>query len=397
MAPDLIGVPAAATLSLAGCLVYASRTLQGKVRPNGVTWLLWSVAPLIVFAAELSRQVGIAALTTLSVGLGPMLVFASAVARKGTLHRPSRAELACGTMSLLALAAWWRTQQPDAAVALGIAADALATFPTLAKARRDPLSEDSCVYFCVAVGSLLTLATLTRWSFASMGFPSYLLLLCGALAFMTRPRSAHRIAPPSPWRSAKPSTDRRRHGVPGCARRVGHAVRGAVRRSIGRCRPGSRGGDDAVHRGRRAVRRQPLPQHTRQRPADASTHANPIGSLAEVAGARAAAPRHGHHPLHAPCTCSEDRPTGTVADGDADRSSTDTGADVVDITIRPVSDRLVNPIPADFTAEPPHPGDGTDQREDCAPPGEASERPTLPITSLVLPLWEAQPRTPTMP
>ncbi len=201
MAPDLLAVPAAAALNLAGCTVYAARTLDGKVRPNGVSWLLWSVAPLIAFAAELSKGVGIADLTTLSVSLGPLLVFVSAVARKGTLQRPSRPELACGLISLWALVVWWYTRQPDAAVALSIAADALAGFPTLVKAYRDPLSEDWWVYFCVAVGSVLTLATLTSWSFTSTGFPGYLLLMCGTLAFMTCPYTVRRIAAPAPWRS----------------------------------------------------------------------------------------------------------------------------------------------------------------------------------------------------
>lgn len=200
MAPDLVAVPAAAALDLAGCLVYSVRTLRGKVHPNGLTWLLWSVAPLIAFVAEFAHGVGISALMALSVGLGPLLVFSSAVARKGMLHRPSRAELACGIMSLFALAAWWRTRQPDAAVALSIAADVLATLPTLVKAHRDPLSEDAWPYFCVAVGSVLTLATLTRWSFVSAGFPGYLLLLCGTLAFLTRPRAAPRVTVPL-WRS----------------------------------------------------------------------------------------------------------------------------------------------------------------------------------------------------
>lgn len=204
MAPDLVAVPAAAALNLAGCLAYSVHTLRGKVHPNGVTWLLWSVAPLIAFAAELSQGVGITAVTTLSVGLGPLLVFGSALARKGTLRRPSRGDLACGTMSLLALAAWWRTSQPEAAVALSIAADALATIPTLVKAYRDPLSEDSWVYSCVAAGSLLTLITVPQWSFTSAGFPGYLLLVCGTLGFLTRPRPTPPIAVPAARRSRGP-------------------------------------------------------------------------------------------------------------------------------------------------------------------------------------------------
>lgn len=51
-----------ALLSSAGALGYARQTLLGAVAPNRVTWLLWTIAPLIACAAELTDGVGLPAL-----------------------------------------------------------------------------------------------------------------------------------------------------------------------------------------------------------------------------------------------------------------------------------------------------------------------------------------------
>ena len=47
-----------AALHAVGSIRYLLRTLQGTAIPNRVTWALWAVAPLIAFAAEISRGVG---------------------------------------------------------------------------------------------------------------------------------------------------------------------------------------------------------------------------------------------------------------------------------------------------------------------------------------------------
>jgi hypothetical protein len=43
-----------AALSMLGAASYCRETLHGRVRPNRVSWLLWAVAPLIAFAAQVS-------------------------------------------------------------------------------------------------------------------------------------------------------------------------------------------------------------------------------------------------------------------------------------------------------------------------------------------------------
>jgi len=44
-----------AIIATAGGLSYLIDTLKGKVKPNRVSYLLWSIAPLIAFFAEINQ------------------------------------------------------------------------------------------------------------------------------------------------------------------------------------------------------------------------------------------------------------------------------------------------------------------------------------------------------
>ena len=51
-----------AGVQLLGIAAYVKETLRGKTKPNKVTWLMWSIAPLIATFAALSDGVTLAAL-----------------------------------------------------------------------------------------------------------------------------------------------------------------------------------------------------------------------------------------------------------------------------------------------------------------------------------------------
>src|SRR3989344_7524638 len=65
-----------------GGILYLLDTLKGKVKANKVTFLLWSAAPLIAFAAEIGQGVGIQSLMTFSVGFIPLSIFVASFFNK---------------------------------------------------------------------------------------------------------------------------------------------------------------------------------------------------------------------------------------------------------------------------------------------------------------------------
>ncbi len=133
---------------MAGLSVYVRDTVRGHTQPNRVTWLLWAVAPLIGFAAEIGEGVGVIAVTTLTCSVG----FRAARGAGRLVRQPPRLrlrltpfDLACGALSVLALIAWQVTGSGNVAILFSVLADLLAAAPTLRKAYTSPHTETATV------------------------------------------------------------------------------------------------------------------------------------------------------------------------------------------------------------------------------------------------------------
>lgn len=162
------------TLSLIGASSYVLHTLQGKTRPNRVTWLMWALAPLVAFAAEIHEGVGIQALLTFMVGFGPLMVLTASFINRKAVWKVTRFDIWCGILSFLGLILWLVTRHGNIAIALAIAADGLAAIPTVRKSWTNPESESYLIYLLASMNATIVLLTIDNWNFATYGFPIYI-------------------------------------------------------------------------------------------------------------------------------------------------------------------------------------------------------------------------------
>lgn len=168
----------AGIINLLGSVSYIIEILKGKVKPNKVTWLLWGIAPLIAFSAQLSKGVGISSFLTLTVGLGPLLIFSTSFLNKEAYWKITKFDVFLGFLSLLALIVWALTKDGNTAIIISIIADIFAATPTIVKAWNQPKTEDYKAYLATIISVLITALTIKVWNFASIGFPIYILLVC---------------------------------------------------------------------------------------------------------------------------------------------------------------------------------------------------------------------------
>jgi hypothetical protein len=166
-----------AIIQIWGCLAYTRDTLQGKTKPNRVTWFLWAVAPLIAFTAELNKGVGLRSLMTLSVGLGPVVVFAASFVNKKSYWKLKKTDYICGVLAVLGIVLWAIFRQANVAIVFSIAADFMAATPTILKSYSHPETESAEAYTAAIASSAITLLTVTTWSIGNYGFPVYILLV----------------------------------------------------------------------------------------------------------------------------------------------------------------------------------------------------------------------------
>lgn len=169
---------------------YLASTLRGRTRPNRVTWFLWTLLPTVVLVGQLAEGVELTVLLTVSAVVMPALIFAASFTKHNADFVLTRFDLVCGGLSLLGLLLWGLTRDANVAIALTIAADALAGFPTIRKAFLRPETEDATAYVLATVAAGITLLTIDTWTFAEYGFAVYVMGICGLIAVLALRRSS---------------------------------------------------------------------------------------------------------------------------------------------------------------------------------------------------------------
>lgn len=164
-----------------GGLSYLIKTLQGKVQPNRITWFLWSLAPLIAFAAQLKQGVGPQVWLTFIIGFEPLLVFLASFVNKNSYWKVSKMDKAFGALSIIGLILWQLTGVGNIAILFSLIADGMAAFPTIIKSFHFPETESAFAYATAAVGAIITLLTIKHWNFETYSFPVYILIVCSIL------------------------------------------------------------------------------------------------------------------------------------------------------------------------------------------------------------------------
>ncbi len=153
---------------------YAWGVLNGKARPNPITWFLWGLTPLITFVAGLQYGWRPQSIVLLALAASPLVVCVTALVKHNPREHFTRFSITCGILALAGILLWQITSLPELAIIFSILADIFATLPTLHKAYRDPSSEYALPYFLSVVSMAITLLTIRQWLFAVYAFPLYM-------------------------------------------------------------------------------------------------------------------------------------------------------------------------------------------------------------------------------
>jgi hypothetical protein len=184
-----------AVIGAVGSLSYLIKTVKGKVKPNRVSFLLWSVAPFIAFAAQIKQGVGLESLMTFSTGFLPLTVFIASFVNKNAEWKLTRFDLICGVLSVVGLILWLVTRVGNIAIIFSILADALAAVPTIIKAYKHPDTEMAWPWIATVFGVILTLLTLRQLTFANSGFIIYILIVNTIIFSLVQFRIGEKIKP----------------------------------------------------------------------------------------------------------------------------------------------------------------------------------------------------------
>jgi len=184
----------AGVIAVASAAGYAFDTLRGRNQPNRVTWAMWTVVPMIAFAAQIGQGVGLQSVFTFAGGFGPLLVLIATFVNPKAYWRLTSFDLTCGLISLTAVVLWAITGKGLVALVLSVVADFFAAVPTIKKSYRVPESESGYPFLLGVVAALITLLTIQEWTLANSAFAIYVLFVDGLIASLVlfpaaRPKS----------------------------------------------------------------------------------------------------------------------------------------------------------------------------------------------------------------
>jgi hypothetical protein len=172
----------AGVIAVASAAGYALDTLRGRNQPNRVTWAMWTIVPMIAFAAQIGQGVGLQSVFTFAGGFGPLLVLIATFLNPKAYWRLTSFDLTCGLMSLAAVVLWTITGRGLVALVLSVVADFFAAVPTIKKSYRVPASESGYPFLFGVVAALITLLTIEEWTLANSAFGIYVLFTDGLIA-----------------------------------------------------------------------------------------------------------------------------------------------------------------------------------------------------------------------
>jgi hypothetical protein len=171
-------------ISILGYYAYIRDTLRGETKPNRVSWLMWSIAPLVATGAALSA--GGDPWSTVSIflmGFLPLLVLVSSFFQKKSEWKLGLFDALCGIFSMIALAFWLGVDSPKIALLFAAIGDFFAYIPTIKKAWTHPETETGFTYSTGIITIVLILFSVPEWTIENYGFQLYLIVANSMLLF----------------------------------------------------------------------------------------------------------------------------------------------------------------------------------------------------------------------
>jgi hypothetical protein len=181
----------AALGSLIAASAYIRSMFKGQTKPNRITWLMWTIAPLVATAASVSNGVGWAVIPVFISGFSPFLVFTASFFSKKAYWKLSTFDYLCGILSGLAVALWLLTDNPNLGIVFAIISDALAAVPTLSKAWHNPETESAWPFIIGTFSPLTSFLAAKTWTFSELAFPIYLIAINAFILFFIAKKSGN--------------------------------------------------------------------------------------------------------------------------------------------------------------------------------------------------------------
>lgn len=183
---ELLGI-AALVLSLSANIPYIIETIQGKVKPERVSWFLWTILGLTYYFSALFSNGAV--FFTFGELIGPAIIFVLAL--KFGVGGKSRFDIASLTAAMVAFTLLFIIEGVIAGLILALIIDGIGAMLTIRKLRIDPSSESKLFWGIGAISGILAVASLETYTIETVLFPLYVCVLSTYIFVHAHPTKKH--------------------------------------------------------------------------------------------------------------------------------------------------------------------------------------------------------------
>lgn len=166
---------AALIVNFIGYVPYIKGIVEGKVRPQRITWGIWSILTLIAFINQLVNGGGWSSLFFGSTTALVIVVFALSL-RKGVGGGSRFDKLILVTAAVL-FVYWAFSKDTYYSTLIAVAIDGIGALPTVVKAYRSPHTEAYLQWLLAAVAGLLSMLAVPAFWFILVVYPAYVVVM----------------------------------------------------------------------------------------------------------------------------------------------------------------------------------------------------------------------------
>ncbi len=156
-------------------LPYTISIFRGTVKPNRISWFIWSVIGFAFWLITPSTADEVTKMLTLIFMINPTIIFILTLF-KGAYIKPDRLELFSLFVGLFAIVIWYFYRQNSGIfpISMAIFADFCALLPTLRFVFATPDEEAPLAWVCFFLGSLIAVFGIEQYTLESLLLPIYM-------------------------------------------------------------------------------------------------------------------------------------------------------------------------------------------------------------------------------
>ena len=176
------------SLSIIANIPYIIETIQGKVKPERVSWFIWTLLGIVYFWTAVMEKGAV--LFTFGELIGPVVAFLLAL--KYGVGGKSKFDVVMLALALMAIAWLLVTDNSLIGILLALTADGIASVLTIRKLHLDPSSESRWAWGLFAASGIFALFSLSTFSFETLLFPVYVVIISLYITLRARSTKAHK-------------------------------------------------------------------------------------------------------------------------------------------------------------------------------------------------------------